>query len=155
MVYASLSLEPKEVNQIAKETALPAAMLMKQLFSCKKKAWSKKLGKIIILKYSTRGQFLYGEKLNYRGVTGKIKNDQKFLGSNYTVVASNGHVRDLPKSQMGVDFDNDFEPKYITIRGKGELLASLRKEEKKQIRFISQRTLTAKEKRFPGICFSH
>lgn len=46
-------------------------------------------------------------------------------------MASNGHVRDLPKSQMGVDFDNDFEPKYITIRGKGELLASLRKEVKK------------------------
>lgn len=47
------------------------------------------------------------------------------------VVASNGHVRDLPKSQMGVDFENDFEPKYITIRGKGELLATLRKEVKK------------------------
>ena len=61
----------------------------------------------------------------------KSKTIKKFLGSNYTVVASNGHVRDLPKSQMGVDFDNDFDPKYITIRGKGELLASLRKEVKK------------------------
>lgn len=61
----------------------------------------------------------------------KSKTIKKFLGSNYTVVASNGHIRDLPKSQMGVDFDNDFEPKYITIRGKGELLASLRKEVKK------------------------
>ena len=61
----------------------------------------------------------------------KSKTIKKFLGSNYTVVASNGHVRDLPKSQMGVDFDNDFELKYITIRGKGELLASLRKEVKK------------------------
>ena len=61
----------------------------------------------------------------------KSKTIKKFLGSNYTVVASNGHVRDLPKSQMGVDFDNDFETKYITIRGKGELLASLRKEVKK------------------------
>lgn len=61
----------------------------------------------------------------------KSKTIKKFLGSNYTVVASNGHVRDLPKSQMGIDFDNDFEPKYITIRGKGELLASLRKEVKK------------------------
>ncbi len=61
----------------------------------------------------------------------KSKTIKKFLGSNYTVVASNGHVRDLPKSQMGVDFENDFEPKYITIRGKGELLAALRKEVKK------------------------
>lgn len=61
----------------------------------------------------------------------KSKTIKKFLGKNYEVVASNGHVRDMPKSQMGVDFEHDFEPKYITIRGKGELLASLRKEVKK------------------------
>ena len=61
----------------------------------------------------------------------KSKTIQKFLGKNYEVVASNGHVRDMPKSQMGIDFENDFEPKYITIRGKGELLAKLRKEVKK------------------------
>lgn len=61
----------------------------------------------------------------------KSKTIKKFLGKNYEVVASNGHVRDLPKSQMGVDLENDFEPKYITIRGKGELLAGLRKEVKK------------------------
>ena len=56
---------------------------------------------------------------------------KKFLGKNYEVMASNGHVRDLPKSQMGIDLENDFEPKYITIRGKGDLLAKLRKEVKK------------------------
>lgn len=61
----------------------------------------------------------------------KAKTIKKFLGSNYEVVASNGHVRDLPKSQLGIDIENDFEPKYITIRGKGELLAKLRKEVKK------------------------
>ena len=61
----------------------------------------------------------------------KSKTIKKFLGKNYEVVASNGHVRDMPKSQMGIDFDNDFEPKYITIQGKGELLAKLRKEVKK------------------------
>lgn len=61
----------------------------------------------------------------------KVKTIKKFLGSNYEVAASNGHVRDLPKSQMGIDVDNDFEPKYITIRGKGELLAKLRKSAKK------------------------
>ena len=61
----------------------------------------------------------------------KVKTIKKFLGSNYQVVASMGHVRDLPKSQMGIDVENDFEPRYITIRGKGELLASLRKEVKK------------------------
>ncbi len=61
----------------------------------------------------------------------KAKTIQKFLGKTYKVVASNGHVRDLPKSSMGIDIDNDFEPKYITIRGKGDILAQLRKEVRK------------------------
>ena len=56
---------------------------------------------------------------------------QKYLGKNYKVVASMGHVIDLPKSSLGVDVDNEFKPKYITIRGKGDLLASLKKEAKK------------------------
>ena len=61
----------------------------------------------------------------------KVKTIKKFLGSNYEVMASNGHVRDLPKSRLGIDVDKDYEPKYITIRGKGDILASLRKEVKK------------------------
>lgn len=61
----------------------------------------------------------------------KVKTIKKFLGSNYDVEASGGHVRDLPKSQMGVDLKNDYEPRYITIRGKGDLLANLRKKVKK------------------------
>ena len=61
----------------------------------------------------------------------KVKTIKKFLGSTYDVAASYGHVRDLPKSRMGIDVDNDYEPKYITIRGKGELLAELRKKVKK------------------------
>lgn len=61
----------------------------------------------------------------------KVKTVKKFLGANYEVAASNGHVRDLPKSQLGIDVEHDFEPKYITIRGKGELLAALRKSAKK------------------------
>lgn len=61
----------------------------------------------------------------------KVKTIKKFLGKNYEVMASNGHVRDLPKSQMGFSPENDFEPKYITIRGKGDILAKLRKEVKK------------------------
>ena len=61
----------------------------------------------------------------------KVKTIKKFLGSNYTVAASNGHVRDLPKSQLGIGPENDYEPKYITIRGKGDILANLRKEAKK------------------------
>ena len=68
----------------------------------------------------------------------KVKTIKKFLGKNYEVVASNGHVRDLPKSQMGIDIENDFEPKYITIRGK-------------HIKFILQLTPTARERRFHGI----
>lgn len=61
----------------------------------------------------------------------KVKTIKKFLGKNYEVTASNGHVRDLPKSQLGIDVEHDFEPKYITIRGKGDVLAKLRKEAKK------------------------
>ena len=61
----------------------------------------------------------------------KVKTIKKFLGSNYEVLASNGHVRDLPKSQLGIDIEHGYEPKYITIRGKGDVLAKLRKEVKK------------------------
>ena len=61
----------------------------------------------------------------------KLKTIRKFLGSSYEVDASNGHVRDLPKSSLGIDVEHDYEPKYITIRGKGDILAKLRKEVKK------------------------
>ena len=61
----------------------------------------------------------------------KVKTIKKFLGSSYEVAASNGHVRDLPKSKMGIDIEHDYEPRYITIRGKGELLSGLRKLVKK------------------------
>ena len=61
----------------------------------------------------------------------KVKTIKKFLGSNYELVASQGHVRDLPKSTLGIDTEHDFEPKYITIRGKGDILAHLRREVKK------------------------
>jgi DNA topoisomerase-1 len=61
----------------------------------------------------------------------KVKTIKKFLGNTYEVDASNGHVRDLPKSTLGIDVEHDYEPKYITIRGKGEILAKLRKDVKK------------------------
>ena len=60
----------------------------------------------------------------------KAKTIGKFLGRNYKVEASQGHVRDLPKSQIGVDVDHGFEPKYITIRGRGDILTRIRKEAK-------------------------
>lgn len=60
----------------------------------------------------------------------KAKTITKYLGKNYKVVASMGHLRDLPKSQLGVDIEHDFQPKYITIRGKGELLSKLKRDAK-------------------------
>lgn len=60
----------------------------------------------------------------------KMKTIKKFLGSTYQVAASMGHIRDLPKSTLGVDTENDFEPRYINIRGKGELINDLKKEAK-------------------------
>ncbi|MBU3153802.1 type I DNA topoisomerase [Clostridium estertheticum] len=72
-----------------------------------------------------------GQKLVIVESPAKAKTIKKYLGSSYVVEASMGHVRDLPKSQLGVDIDNNYEPKYITIRGKGELLSKLRKAAKK------------------------
>ena len=61
----------------------------------------------------------------------KAKTIGKYLGSNYKVIASVGHVRDLPKSKLGIDIENDFEPQYIAIRGKGDIIKEMRKEAKK------------------------
>jgi len=61
----------------------------------------------------------------------KAKTIEKYLGKKYTVKASMGHVRDLPKSQMGVDIEHNFQPKYITIRGKGPVLKELKNAAKK------------------------
>ncbi len=80
----------------------------------------------------------------------KVKTIKKFLGKNYEVAASNGHVRDLPKSTMGIDMEHDYEPKYITIRGKGEKLAELRKLVRRRTKSILQLTRIAKGKRYHG-----
>jgi DNA topoisomerase I (EC 5.99.1.2) len=61
----------------------------------------------------------------------KAKSISKMLGKNYTVIASLGHIRDLPKSRLGIDIKNDFQPEYITIRGKGSIVNNLKKEAKK------------------------
>lgn len=72
-----------------------------------------------------------GQKLVIVESPAKAKTIKKYLGKNYVVEASMGHVRDLPKSQLGVDIENNYEPKYITIRGKGDLLDKLKREAKK------------------------
>ncbi|MBQ7798984.1 MAG: DNA topoisomerase I, partial [Oscillospiraceae bacterium] len=61
----------------------------------------------------------------------KAKTIKKYLGKNYEVVASMGHIRDLPKTKIGVDIDNNFEPQYINIKGKGDLIKSIKNEAKK------------------------
>src|SRR5690625_4110647 len=81
----------------------------------------------------------------------KAKTIERYLGKKYTVKASMGHVRDLPKSQMGVDVDDNYNPKYITIRGKGDVLKELRKEAKKLIKFILRLTPIEKGKPLLGI----
>ena len=74
----------------------------------------------------------------------KAKTIRKMAGSHYKVVATVGHIRDLPKSKLGIDTENNYEPKYINIRGKGPVIKELKKEAKKQIRFCSQRTRIGK-----------
>ena len=66
----------------------------------------------------------------------KAKTIKRFLGRNYTVKSSMGHIRDLPKSQLGVNVENDFEVKYITIRGKGSVLKEIRSEAKKSTKVL-------------------
>ena len=81
----------------------------------------------------------------------KANTIKKFLGGNSKVVASMGHIRDLPKSKLGVDIEHDFEPEYINIRGKGTLINSLKKDanEAKQVYLLP--TLIVKEKLLLGI----
>ena len=81
----------------------------------------------------------------------KAKTIEKYLGRNYKVLASVGHIRDLKKSTMSVDFENNYEPEYINIRGKGPLINDLKKEAKKRNKSILQVTRTVKEKLFLGI----
>ena len=81
----------------------------------------------------------------------KAKTIGKYLGSSYKVIASVGHIRDLPKSKLGIDIENDFEPNYIPIRGKGDLIKELKKEARLLRKSILQLTRTAKEKQFHGI----
>ena len=80
----------------------------------------------------------------------KAKTIEKYLGSKYRVIASNGHVRDLPKSQLGVDVEHDFEPKYITLRGRGEVIEKIRKEAKHAKHIVLGLTQTSLHK--PGGC---
>ena len=84
----------------------------------------------ILIKEET-GEYSMAKYLVIVESPAKVKTIKKFLGTNYEVAASNGHVRDLPRSVLGIDVEHDFEPKYITIRGKGDILANLRKEVKK------------------------
>ncbi len=82
----------------------------------------------------------------------KARTIGKILGKNYKVKASVGHVRDLPKSSLGIDIENNYEPKYITIRGKGPVVKELKDEAKKKlIKSIWQLTLIGKVKQYPGI----
>ena len=77
----------------------------------------------------------------------KANTIKKFLGGNTKVVASMGHVRDLPKSKLGINIENNFEPEYINIRGKGDLIKELKKMLSQRKKYIWQLTLTAREKR--------
>ncbi len=82
----------------------------------------------------------------------KAKTIEKYLGKKYKVIASMGHVRDLPRSQMGVDTEDNYEPKYITIRGKGPVVKELKKHAKKREKTsFSQVTPTVKVKQLLGI----
>ena len=77
----------------------------------------------------------------------KAKTIEKYLGkAHYNVIASVGHIRDLPKSKLGVDIENNFEPHYINIRGKGDIIKALRMEAKKSKKIYANRSKTCLKK---------
>ena len=116
---AAKSTEAKKTTATKKTTAKKAAVKKTAAASkstakkMTKKSTAKKARNLVIVESPT-----------------KVRPIKEFLGSNYEVIASKGHVRDLPKSKLGIDIANDFEPQYITIRGKGDLLKDMRKEAK-------------------------
>ena len=81
----------------------------------------------------------------------KAKTIEKYLGRNYKVLASVGHIRDLKKSSMSVDVENNYEPQYINIRGKGPLINDLKKEAKKADKIFLASDRTGKGRLFHGI----
>lgn len=81
----------------------------------------------------------------------KAKTIRKMAGSHYKVVATVGHIRDLPKSKLGIDTEHDYEPKYINIRGKGPVIKELKNEAKKPAKYCSRPTRIEREKPLAGI----
>lgn len=135
-----LSLKPKYIDEILSTSQDSYEEVIQALFQLEAKGYIKQIHQNLYIKKCKQGVILYAKISSYRRITGESQNNQKFLGRNYEVIASNGHVRDLPKSTLGIDIENDFEPKYITIRGKGEVLAALRKAVKKQTKYTSRLT---------------
>jgi DNA topoisomerase-1 len=82
----------------------------------------------------------------------KAKTIAKFLGKNYRVKACVGHIKDLPRSKLGINIENDFEPQYITIRGKGDLLKEIKSESQKSKRILLPLTPTVRGRLSHGIC---
>ena len=85
----------------------------------------------------------------------KIATIKGFLGSNYKVVASVGHIRDLPKSSLGIDIEDNFTPHYINIRGKGDLIKELKKQAKSANKVYLATDPTARARLFPGTLQTH
>ena len=80
----------------------------------------------------------------------KARTIEKYLGGNYHVVASMGHLRDLPKSTMGVDIDGDFTPQYLPVKDRADVIADLKSVQSQPVPSISRPTLTARERPFRG-----
>ena len=81
----------------------------------------------------------------------KAKTIGKYLGADYVVKASMGHLRDLPKKKMSIDLEHDFKPEYVPIEGKDKVIKEIRSEIRRRTSSISRLTLTAREKRLHGI----
>ncbi len=139
LVYSCLDLRPKSMDFLIQKTGLPPEKIGSLLLELKLSGLAREIGRHYYVKkprtdtaygvtvYCNPGKFSRSRRdsmAKYLVIVespAKVKTIKKFLGSNYDVQASNGHVRDFPKSQFGIDVENDFEPKYITITWKGRI----------------------------------
>ena len=121
-----------QIDELSRELKRNVSEINTKLIMLEVKGLVKKLpGSKYQLKLQIRRKLYGNEKAVNSGVTGKSGDNKKISWQGLYSYGVYGHIIDLPKSQMGIDFENDYTPKYITIRGKGQLLTQLKKEAKK------------------------
>lgn len=150
-----LSLKPKYIDEILSASQDSYEEVIQALFQLEAKGYIKQIHQNLYIKKCKQGVILYAKISSYRRITGESQNNQKVPGQELRSDRVQRACSRSAKEYLRIDIENDFEPKYITIRGKGEVLAALRKAVKKQTKYTSRLTRTVKEKPSHGIYITH